>query len=188
VNKPKYATIISRYPDLETGQYSIEQLSNKNVPTPDEAKLVASMYDDAAVCRDIFDKSVAENRPDIVNILDDQRNKSANITIGLVQRKVAWGEAAQEFQALKADLDAKIAAANRQWTSDLQASNDAEMAQRRAAAVVAMQYLQNQQILNQQQSAIQQQNLNQQLMINSLNRPVTTNCFASGSMLNCTSQ
>jgi hypothetical protein len=186
--KPKYATIISRYPNLETNQYSIEQLTDKNIPTSEEAQLVASLYDDAGACRNIFDKSIAENRPDIVNILGEVRNKTAQITISLVQRKISWGEAAEEFQALKSESDAKTATANRQWTSDLQASNDAEMAQRRAAAAVAIQYLQNQQMINQQQSAIQQQNLNQQLMINSQNRPITTNCFASGSMLNCTSQ
>ena len=187
-NEPKYAPIISHYPNIETGQYSIEQLSNKNIPSPAEGKLVALMYDYAGVCRNLFDKSIQENRPDLSSLLEQSRNSVSAITIELAQSKISWGEAAQKFQALKADMDVQVATVNREWVSDLKASNDAEMADRRANAAIAMQYMANQQAIYQQQTAAQQQNLNQQLMINAINRPVTTNCFASGPLVNCTSQ
>jgi hypothetical protein len=186
--RSKYENLISHYPALDTNQYSIEQLSDDNIPTTEEARLVAYLYDDAEACRSIFAKAIAENRPDAIAILEDAQNKNAEITIKLVKRKLTWGEAARQYKALNAELDAKLATADQQWRGNLDASNNAEMEQRRAAAGVALLYLQNQQMLNQQQLLNQQQNYNQQMMVNSTNRPITTNCLSSGSMLSCTSQ
>ncbi len=147
--QPKYTEILSHYPDLESHQYTIEQLSDKNVPTTQEARLVASLYDGSEKCRALWTKVIAENRPDVIPIVDESNNALARITMNLVQRKISWGEAAQQSQAVSAEIDEKIATANRQWGSDLQASNNEEIAQRRAAAGIALQYMQNQQMIRQ---------------------------------------
>jgi len=177
--------------DPDRGQFTVEQLADKSIPTADEAKLVASRFDEAMTCRKSFEAVVAADRPDLVPVLTNYDNQVSQATIPLVQRKLSWGEAAQKIQSLNTDLAANATAANQQWQSNLQAQNDAEMARRRAAAAIMLQSMQNQQMINQQQMAnqqllTQQQLYNTQQMINA-NRPIYTNCYAAGSMVNCVS-
>jgi hypothetical protein len=188
---PENAKIRPHEMDPDRGQFTVEQLADKSIPTADEAKLVASRFDEAMTCRKSFEAVVAADRPDLIPVLTNYDNQVSQATIPLVQRKLSWGEAAQKIQSLNTDLAANATAANQQWQSNLQAQNDAEMARRRAAAAIMLQSMQNQQMINQQQMAnqqllTQQQLYNTQQMINA-NRPIYTNCYAAGSMVNCVS-
>jgi hypothetical protein len=89
--------------------------------------------------------------------------------VRLIERKDTWGGSARQSEALLSDERDRIAAADRQWIADLNASHQAEMAQRQAAAAALMQW-----------SA-------QQQMINAINRPVVTTCNRFGSSVNCIS-
>jgi hypothetical protein len=117
--RPKYASIVVHYAKLETGQFSLEQLSDKRIPTPEEARLVALYYDDIGVCLSNYDKVVAANRPTAFTIIKENRNKQAQTTVRLVQRRISWGEAAQQYQSATSDMNAKSEEENRQWLSDL---------------------------------------------------------------------
>jgi hypothetical protein len=156
--------------DPETRQFTMEQLTDKSIPTAQEAHLLASMYDDDSECRNNLKAAVGTVRPDLVPALTEIERQRANITIKLVQRQISWGDAAQAGQALNSATQEKVAEIDREWKSELEEQNRAELQQRRASAALAMQYLQNQQ------------------MINAANRPVNTTCFATGSMTNCTTQ
>lgn len=167
--RPEYGALLPHQPDLDTGQYTMAQLTDETRPTPMEAKSLASGYDEITICRTHFLNSLSSSRPDIVPILAATYTKGAETTVLLVQRKITWGEASRRGQERLSDLRQKLATADRQWIADLNASHQAEMAQRQAAADALMQL-----------SA-------QQQMINAMNRPRQTNCYGFGNSVNCTS-
>ena len=92
-----------------------------------------------------------------------------SIVAQLVERKITWAEGAKEIEAALSSLRQASASADHQWLADLNASNQAELARRQAAANVLMQWSQQQQL------------------INAATRPVVTNCNAFGSSVNCIS-
>ena len=186
--KPKYASIIPYLP--VDGDYSISILSNKNLLSLKEAKLLAEIYDENAPCRRDFLATMRLYRGDLANAYNNAFNQSANITVELVQRRISIGEGAKRAQEMNRQTSQYILVLNQKYMSDMQASQQAEMAQRRANAAIMMGFMQNQQALNQQQMMIQQQANQQQLNAIQINRPVFnqpsyTNCNAYGSMINC---
>ena len=154
VAKPEYAPLVPHTPDIETGQHTMAQLTNETLISPEDAKLFAARYDETAGCRSRFLKALSVARPDLVPILSATYTKGAALAARLIERKDTWGESARQSEAALSDARERIAAANRQWTADLNASHQAELAQRQAAAAALMEW-----------SA-------QQQMINAINRPV----------------
>jgi hypothetical protein len=188
LHKPEYSDVSLHLSSAETSQVTMEQLADKSIPTLEEAKSLALLYDDTSVCRSDMRSAISSYMPDLLPLFTESDNLNTNITLSLVQRKMTWGQAAQAREAARAEFQQKLSLANEQYLTELRAENQEELAQRRAAAALMLGYMQNQQIAAQQQAANQQQLYNQQLLLNSLNRPVSTSCFASGSMINCTSQ
>lgn len=169
-SKPEYQPLLVHSPDLDSGQPTMAQLTNETLPSPSEARLVAASYDDASRCRNRILSALSGVRPDIVPILSNTYIEGSTVTALLVQRKITWAESARRGQSRLGEMRQRLAEADRQWITDLNASHQAEMAQRQAAANALM-----------QMSA-------QQQMINAMNRPVVTNCFRTGGFVNCTSQ
>jgi hypothetical protein len=157
------------------------QLTDERLAAPDEARLFGARYDEGNPCKARLLHALAAPRPDLVPILADNYAKGSAIAVELVERKITWGEFARRVQALSTDFRQKTAAADRQLVADLNASSQAEMAQRQAAGAALMQW-----------SA-------QQQMINAINRPVVpvyqmpvqqpmrlqTNCTTIGNITSC---
>jgi hypothetical protein len=101
----------------------------------------------------------------------DHGRSSVHITLvlGLVKRKITWGESKRQGQQVVLAAKQKGLDASRQLSKDLAASHQAEMAQRQAASNALMQW------------SVQQQ------MINNANRPVITNCTEGIGSINCVS-
>lgn len=169
-NKQEYEPIAMHFKNLETRQYTIEQLTDKSIPSPQEAHLAASLYDELAECRSSLRAAIASVREDALPILAENERQDENIVIRIVQRQISWGEAAQAEQALTVATQEKIAAIDREWKTELKEENRAELEQRQVAVDSTVQYFQNQQI------------------INAMDRPINTRCFATGMMVNCTTQ
>jgi hypothetical protein len=167
--KPEYASLVPHTPNLATGQHTMAQLTNESFISPEDAKLFSARYDESSGCRTRFLNAMSAARPDLVPILAGTYTKGAALVVRLVERKDTWGESARQSDAVLSDEREKLAAADHQWIADLNAANQAEMAQRQAAAGVLLQW-----------SA-------QQQMINAATRPIVTNCNRLGSSVNCTS-
>ncbi len=178
IHKPEYVSLLLHTPDLETGQPMLAQLTDESMISSEDAKLFGARHDELNPCKSRLLNVLSTVRPDLVPILSDEYTKGTAIAVQLVERKITWGEFAQQGQVLLNDSRQRIAVADRQWISDLNASHQAEMAQRQAAAAALMQW-----------SA-------QQQMINAMNRPVIvapaapiqTTCNRMGNFVNCTSQ
>jgi hypothetical protein len=168
-DKPEYASLLVHSSDLETGQPSMAQLTDETIPSEQDARLFAERFDEAGPCRGHLLTAISAARPDLVPVLADGMTQGSAIAVLVVEQKITWAEAARRTQALSSALRQNIAAADRQWIGDLNASNQAEMAQRQAAGAALMQWSQQQQL------------------INAATRPVVTNCNRFGSSVNCTS-
>jgi hypothetical protein len=180
--KPEYTPLLPHNPDPETSQPTMVQLTDERLPSQEEAKLWAARHDEMASCRMAFARYLYSVRPDLAAVFTDGWIKGDAIAVDLVERKITWGEGARRTQGALNEFQQKLTATNRQWIADVNASNQAEIAQRQAAAAAMMQW-----------SAQQQQSLAQQQMINAMNRPVfvqqparlQTTCMTNGNMMNC---
>lgn len=170
INKPAYASLLRHTSDVNTGQPTMTQLTDETVPSAEEAHLWTDRHDELITCRQQLLSAVSKSRPDVVPIFVDQITRSDAITVLLVERKIAWGEAARREQATQGDLKEKLAAADRQWNADINAASEAEMARRQAATGALLQWSAQQQLINQ------------------MNQPVRTTCSSAGNFVNCTSQ
>ena len=164
--KPEYVSLLSHTPDPETGKATKAQLRDAKRPSPAEAKLLAMAYDDSTQCRTQVLSSLLPARPDIVPIVAETFRQATAATILLGQRKIAWGEAARRGQTRLKDLQWRIAAADRRWVADLNASHQAETTQRQAAAAAMVRYTAQKQV------------------IISINRPAQSSCHG---VVNCPS-
>jgi hypothetical protein len=145
--KPEYAALLAHTADPETGLSTKAQLRDWKRPSPSEAKLVAAAYDDSTPCRTQVLGSLLPARPDIVPILANTFAKARSATVLLDQRRITWGEAARRSQNRLKDLQRDVAAADRRWVADLNASHQAETVQRQIAATAMLQYSAQQQMI-----------------------------------------
>ena len=146
--KPEYSSLLAHTAWSKTGQPTKAQLNDGNRPSRAEAKLLAAAYNDATPCRSQVLGSLLTARPDIIPILVDTFAKTKAATILLVQRKMTWGESARRSQKRLAELQWAVAAADRRWVAELNASHQAETRQRGIAATAMLQYSDGQPTIN----------------------------------------
>jgi hypothetical protein len=138
--KHEYASLLPHTAYSKTGQPTKAQLKDGNRPSWADVKLLATAYNDATPCRSQVLGSLLTARPDMVPILVDTFAKTRVATILLTQRKMTWGESARRSQKRMADLQWAVAAADRRWVAELNASHQAETTQRGVAATALLQY------------------------------------------------
>jgi hypothetical protein len=169
LDKPEYAPLLVHTPDIDTGQHTMAQLTDETIPSVEDARLFGARFDDSNPCRSRLLTALSTARPDVVPILARSYTHGSAIVVLIVERKITWAEAARRSQENSDNLREQLTLADRQWIADLNASHQAELAQRQAASSALMQWSEQQQL------------------INSINRPVQTNCSHMGAVTNCTS-
>src|SRR3990172_7406370 len=157
---------ISRHAPL-TGRIiaTIEQLADDATPTEEEVKVIVAHHNDLSQCRARGIEDLMKIVPSFVSIIVPAYFESDLITVELIKRKITWGEAARRRAVIKNEMMAKGHAELLRIFQEYSRSHEAELQQRQAALYVLSNWAYQQQLLMQ----------NQQL-INSLNRPVMTNC------------
>jgi hypothetical protein len=141
---------------------SIAQLSDDTYPTQAEAKLFAAFYDDHARCERPLIERIGSVAPTVALVLTDTAVERDRIALQIVKRQITWGEGSRRAQTVFADDQRKLVAASQELDNNLNASHQAELAQRQAAANALMQWSMEQQ------------------MINAATRPVVTTCSPAG--------
>lgn len=180
VAKPEYASLLPHTPDPATGQPTMAQLTDESLISPEEAKLFAARWDELTPCKTHVLSALSTVRPDVVPVLSDGFAKGAAIAVQLVERKITWGEGARQTQALGVTVRQNVAAVDRQWIADLNASHQAEMARRQAAGAALLQWSAQQQMIN----AMTRPSLPVYQM--PTNRPWSATCTQLGTFVNCT--
>lgn len=177
-DNPVYQPLFAHMPKTDIGilNPSLAQLTDNGLPTEEEAKLLVASHKELTACRQRMIEDSMKAVPSTVPLLLQQFNQADSLTVDLLQRKITYGEANRKSSALANDFIARYQGALAELDRELQASHQAELAHRQAAGQALLQW-------SAQQQALQQ---NQQL-INTINRPVMTNCTRMGNTVNCTS-
>lgn len=173
---PAYQSFAQHMPLNGSVYPTLAQLADDNLPNDEDVKVIIALHNDMAPCRERLIEDTMKITPGFIPTMLQFYNGSDLIMVDLMQRKSTWGEANKRRSALINDFMAKMQVVGSQINSELAASNQAELAQRQAALNSLSQWANQQQVLMQNQQ-----------MINSLNRPVITNCTRYGNSINCSS-
>ena len=153
-----------------------KKLANNNYATDQN---IADLFD-LAFKRKPCQKKMLEDygkiHPDYVNVLSKLFLDADQSIADAANRKITIGELNKKTLD---NLNYFLSEHQRiygQLSSKLQQSHAYEIQQRQQASQNLAKWLQ-----------VQQQIYNQQLLINSINRPIMTNCYYQGAFLNCTS-
>jgi hypothetical protein len=143
---------------------TLQQLSDQSFATPTEVQAILAVYPKAQGCIKAVINGIAQTEPSVAPVITAAFAKVEDDLLALTQRKISWGDYARRDRDRSIEVRAAIQAAEQQIVSGLQREHNAEMEERRRAEHLA-EWLQTQQ------------------MINAANRPVVTNCSASGNMV-----
>ena len=135
IDKPEYAVLRVHTLDLDTMQTAPAELADETIPSAQDAQLFAARFDEVNPCRENFLAVVAIPRPDLAPVLADEFKAAGTISELVVERQVTWAEAARRAQVLSRDVRQKVAAADLEWTADINPFHQPNMAQIQGAAV-----------------------------------------------------
>jgi hypothetical protein len=153
-----------------SGPISMALQANTSRLTPEEATALLDFHREGlSVCRELMLQSAAKVSALLPPVLAEAFAAQDQQYVRLIKREISWGDYATAAVQRRAAFDAAIAKAGQQNRNQLEASHDREMARRAQAAQAMQTYIYQQQV------------------INAINRPVTTNCYRVGAMVNCTS-
>lgn len=148
----------------------LSYLTNKELPSKSELTMVETYYEAIRNCRNIKLKGAQDYNYRVYEVFVDCSTKSDTVVMKFLDGKTSWGE----FNKTRTDLNnscrQRASQINAQIVGELEASNQVETQQRAAAWQRAS------------------TNFQQQQYLNSLNRPINTNCMAMGNMVNCTTR
>lgn len=157
------------------GFTSLAAYANNNRTTPAEVKSIFAVHSAFGPCRKIRLEAANEISPLLVAPFADRYALTDAAYLGLVERKLTWGEFFRAIEAARVETKKQYDAVSAQVRRGLEQSHTAEVAQRQRAAAAINQWTYQQQVLAQQQQ-----------MLNTMNAPRTTNCQYIGAQLNCT--
>jgi hypothetical protein len=106
--KPIYASLQPHLIDLNIGRYTMAQLADERIPTPEESRLLSAYVDERDSCTDNFAATGSQILPAAAPILAQERSDGQALLVLLVKRQLTWGEAAQRSQQLQEANAAKL--------------------------------------------------------------------------------
>jgi hypothetical protein len=164
-----YLEVLTFFPVLDSEAMPLATTLNQSYATPDQATTLVALNRDVQACRELRYVAWQDTDPVSVSIFRDGDVEENEIYAGLVRRQISWGDAASRLQKTARFTIARVRKNEANMRADAEQSHSAELGRR---AVIG---------------AAIQQSIAQQQMINSMNRPRTTNCTGFGNSVNCTS-
>lgn len=169
---PEYRLLAAYLPE---GSASLAAQANPAKATSAEIKAVFVVQAAGAECRKINLEGMGSLNPDLMVLLARAYAKVDAGYLGIVERKMTWGEFVRAREATRTEFLDQATAVVRQMDRELQASHKAEVDQYKEAAKAIL-------IWSEQQHAMYQR----QKLIEAINRPRTTNCQYIGNRVTCT--
>jgi len=131
-NQPELEPLRRDLP-LNPKNASLEQLSNPNLVSDGEIRLILANHPKLQVCRQQFVDQLSQTMPSVAPILVKMITAEDNYLIGLVQRKLRWGEFLQRVRGAMNEGDAESTAEGGRILAGLQQAHGAELEHRQAA-------------------------------------------------------
>ena len=157
-------------------------MADTSRPTEEDVKNIIAIYNEESQCRKQNIEAVSRILPSFVGLLVDNYRANDLITADLIERKISWGEANKRRSDVYNDSKAKSWAALSRLDKELKMAHEAEIANDQAAIQALGNTLAE---WRNQQQALADRMQNQQL-IDNLNRPRSTNCQIFGNTVQCT--
>ena len=157
-------------------------MADTSKPTKEDVKNIIAVYNEDAQCRKQTIEELSGILPSMVPIVVDGYRAYDLITADLIERKISWGEANKRKVDVYSDTMKNLRAEESRVKEELKMSHGAEIANRQAALHAVGNSLQE---WGKQQQAQAERIQNQQL-IDNLNRPRLTNCQLIGNTVQCT--
>jgi hypothetical protein len=107
-SKPDYAPLLPHLSEPGSLKVTMAQLTDEGIPTPAESRLVASYVDEASPCITKSIRAASQAVPAFGPILLSQMSSDEGIVVLLVERKLTWGEAAQQQKNAQEEASAKL--------------------------------------------------------------------------------
>lgn len=165
---PAFAELERHRPAADIHQATLSQLTDQTFATSHEVDLISERRGPVIVCQKPFVDVYMAQAPALGIVWMERFSRADADVLQLAQRHISWGEYVTRSKNLADDTRLKLVATGQRLDADENARNQQELAQRAAAAQAFSQSMQQQQ------------------MINNMNRPVTTNCNRFGSSVSCT--
>jgi hypothetical protein len=169
---------------LPPGTQGLPSLQLANVPTEAEVAVITAHYNETAKCRELEIKETMNILPGLVPFKVQAYQDIDLVWFALMQRKISWNEAMKKMGVIEDGYKSKALSVAAQVDHELAVSHQSELAQRRvqlahweAALIALSQWTDRQTVL-----------LQNHRLINRLNRPVITRCYAIGRTINCISR
>lgn len=166
---PSYEPLRRHIP-FDAREATLQQMTDTAFVTDAEIALILDTHPQLQACRQAYIDRIGQATPSMVPIFAGFLTKTEHSLIDLIQKKKPWGEHVRYVKEIFPEFQAQVAAEDQRIIAGLNQDHQAELAQRQRAAAAFSQYMQTQQI------------------INSINRPVYTNCNRFGNTTNCVSQ
>jgi len=165
-NSPEAEPLRPHLP-FKVQEATLQQMTDTSKATDEQVNAIFALHPKLQACRQVELQNLATATPSVVPILVSAFNKDDESLIDLIQRKVTWGDFIRQLKSISLEAQRELTDEGQRIKSNLQRSHEAELAQRQAAANALAQFAQT------------------QALINSMNRPVMTNCTGVGNTVNC---
>jgi hypothetical protein len=175
-DKPNYLQVGYRTASKNLRTPTLAQLTDDGLATDEETALIVDRHNDMAHCREQLIKELMNVESGVIPIMTTYWQMGDLVLADLITRKITFGEANKRRSALVNEQVAKLTEYGNQLDRNLAAAHNAEIQNRDAAFSALLQWSQQQQMLMQNQQ-----------MLNAINKPVTTNCYRIGNSVQCTS-
>lgn len=162
-------------PYLPEGSASLAAQANPAKATPAEIKAVFVVQEAGAECRKIALEGMGSLNPDLMALLAYAYAKVDAAYLGIVEKKMTWGEFVRVREAARAELIDQATVVMQQMDRELRAAHKAEVDEYKEATKAIL-------IWSERQHAMYKQ----QKLIEAINRPRTTNCQYIGKRVSCT--
>lgn len=179
-NKPAYQNLFSRLP--RSNKITPMQMADTSRPTAEDVTNIIAVYNEDAQCRKLVIEDMSRIVPSFVPIFINAYRTQDLVTADLIERKISLGEANKRRSEIKSDTEAKLRAEESSLKQELKMAHSAEISNRQAIGLAVTDSLSE---WGKQQQALADRLQDQQL-IDSLNRPKSTNCQVFGNTVNCT--
>lgn len=92
-DRPEFASLQRRHPDIQTGRFTLQQMADSSTPTVQEAALYLRLATDVRTCRETGMARLREIvPPQTLRPLQDSANQIDQTVAQLVRRQMSWGD------------------------------------------------------------------------------------------------
>jgi hypothetical protein len=129
---PTYAPIVLHMPLGHVEHPTLDQLTDAGIPAAEDVQLIKALHADMQHCRPMFIETLQRTIPAAVPITEDMFYQDDQVILKLVQHQISWGKANELIQQTAMSHKKEFQGAAHALDAQLQASHEAEMAQRAA--------------------------------------------------------